>query len=66
MNKLIDLFEKETGLLLRKRYGSDGYYEVSGASYSKIQSKIKKFNYKYATNIYCTNNYIKDITTIYF
>lgn len=66
MENIIELFKKETKLKLRKTYHSKVFYECSGVSYKNICSKIINFNLKYNTNIYATDDSIKDITTIYF
>ena len=65
MENIKEVFEKETGLRLRDRYNMSGYYECSGASYKNICSKINKFNINHNTNIYATDDTIKDVTTIY-
>lgn len=65
MENIKEVFEKETRLKLQERYDSDGYYECSGVSYQNIHSKINSFNVNHNTNVYATNNYIKDVTTIY-
>ena len=65
MENIKEVFEKETGLRLRDRYDSNGYYECSGVSYQNICSKIINFNANHNTNIYATDDTIKDVTTIY-
>ncbi len=65
MENIKELFEKETGLKLRKTMLSDAYYERSGVSYRNILIKICDFNYKYDTHIYAIDDDIKDVTTIY-
>lgn len=65
MENIKEVFEKETGLRLRDRYDSDGYYECSGVSYKNICSKITNFNFNHNTHVYATDDNIKDVTTIY-
>lgn len=65
MENIKEVFEKETGLRLRDRHDSTGYYECSGISHRNILIKITDFNQKHNTNIYATNDTIKDVTTIY-
>ena len=65
MENIKELFEKETKLKLRKTNLSDAYYECSGVSHEKICNKIINFNMSHCTNIYATNDTIKDVTTIY-
>ena len=66
MENIKDLFEKETGLKLRKTDLDNMYYECSGVSYKNIRSKISGFNVNHNTDIYAVDDSIKDITTIYF
>lgn len=65
MENIKEVFEKETGLKLRDRENSDGYYECTGISYRNILIRISDFNYKYNTHIYATDDVTKDVTTIY-
>lgn len=65
LENIKDLFEKQTRLKLQKRYDNDGYYECSGVSYQNICNKINSFNIEHNTNIYATDDNIKDVTTIY-
>lgn len=65
MENIKEVFEKETRLKLKERYDNSGYYECSGVSYRNICSKINTFNHQHNTNIYATDDNIKDVTTIY-
>lgn len=66
MENIKELFEKETRLKLKETCSFQEYYEISGVSHQIICNKISNFNMNHDTNIYATNDEIKDITTIHF
>lgn len=66
MENIKEVFEKETGLKLKETLHRYAFFECSGANHELICFKIVQFNLKYNTNIYCTYNNNKDLTTIYF
>ena len=62
-NNIINTFENETGLKIRKQYNGT-YNEITGKSFKTIIEKITNFNKVHNTNIKCYNDYNRDVTII--